>query len=83
MRDPVDWQHLGRALGLYDRTLTKIRNDQHEKTDACKIEMLAAWLQQLDDVSQKGPPSWSVLQDALTMTREKELADKIFGGELS
>ena len=73
----VDWQPLGLALGLLYHTLKKIENDHRDKTDKCKMEMLAAWLQQLDHVPQKGVPSWSVLQAALRRMGEEELASRI------
>ena len=77
LKNLIDWQSLGLALGLLYPTLTKIKNDQREKADECKMEMLAAWFQQRDNVSQKGVPSWSVLQAALRKMGENELADKI------
>ena len=58
-------------------TLKKIENDHPNNTDKCKIEMLAAWLEQRDNVPQKGVPSWSVLQAALRRMGENVLADKI------
>ena len=39
--------------------------------------MLAAWLQQQDNVIKKGIPSWTVLQTALWKIGENELADEI------
>ena len=75
--DVADWKRLGLQLGLLYPTLTKIRNDQRDQTDDCKMEMLSAWLNQQDDVPQKGVPSWSVLQAALRRIGENELADKI------
>ena len=39
-----------------------------------KIQMLEAWLQQQDNVSEKGVPSWSVLRNALEKIGENELA---------
>ena len=77
LKDLVDWQSLGLALGLRYSTLTKIKTDQREKTDECKMEMLAAWLQQQENVPQKGVPSWQMLQTALRRMGENQLADKI------
>ena len=73
----TDWKRLGLELGLHYPTLTKIRSDQHDQTDDCKMEMLSAWLNQQDCVLQKGVPSWPVLQAALRRMGENELADKI------
>ena len=77
LNELVDWQSLGLALGLHYSTLAKIRNDLRD-THECKLAMLAAWLQQWDNVPQKGVPSWSVLRAALERMGENELADKIF-----
>ena len=41
------------------------------------MEMLAAWLQQQDNVSRKGVPSWSVLRTALEEIGEHQLASEI------
>ena len=69
----VNWKNLGLALGLLYPTLQKIEIQPHE--DRMR-EMLAAWLQQQDNVSQHGIPSWSVLQTALKNIGEKELANE-------
>ena len=61
----VNWKNLGLALGLLYPTLQKIEREQRDKADDCMREMLVAWLQQQDNVSQHGIPSWSVLQTAL------------------
>ena len=58
-------------------TLKKIDDDQRGKTDRCVMEMIAAWLQQQDNVSKKGVPSWTVLQTALRKIGEIQLADEI------
>ena len=68
---------LGLKLGLHYSTLKKIRHDHHDGTDMCKMEMLAAWLQQHYNVSQNGVPSWSVLVAALRRMGENELASRI------
>ena len=72
----VNWKNLGLALGLLYPTLHKIEREQHDKADDCMREMLAAWLQQQDNVSQHGIPSWSVLQTALKNVGENELANE-------
>ena len=70
-----DWQSLGLALGLLYPSLKKIDEDQRGKTDKCIMEMLVAWLNQQDNVCQKGVPSWSVLKAALNKIGEIQLAD--------
>ena len=72
----VNWKNLGLALGLLYPTLQKIEREQCDKADDCMREMLAAWLQQQDNVSQHGIPSWSVLQTALKNIGENELANE-------
>ena len=77
LKNLVDWQSLGLALGLLYPTLEMITKEKHGDIGECKMKMLAGWLQQWDNVSQKGVPSWSVLQAALRRMGENELADKI------
>ena len=76
LKDVIDWQSLGLELGVLYSTLKKIEKD-YRKVDACMMEMLAAWLQQQDEVNQVGVPSWSVLQTALRKIGENELANRI------
>ena len=73
----TDWKLLGLQLGLHYSTLKKIKRDQHDVIDDCKMEMLSAWLQQQDDVSQRGVPSWSALKNALRRMGENTIADRI------
>ena len=78
VHEVTDWKRLGLALGLrYQPTLTDIELHRHYKPDDCKMDMLSAWLKQQDMVSQKGDPSWPVLQAALRRIGENELANKI------
>ena len=73
-----DWMKLGMNLGLlYQPTLTDIETHRRGKPDKCRLDMLSAWLQQQDNVVQKGLPSWSVLRAALQRMGENELANKI------
>ena len=73
-----DWKRLGLTLGLlYQPILTSIETFRHYKPDDCKIDMISAWLQQQDNVSQKGVPSWCVLKAALKRMGEHETADRI------
>ena len=61
-----DWKRLGLTLGLLLKpTLTDIETHRHYKAEDCKIDMLSAWLEQQDNVSQRGVPSWSMLRAAL------------------
>ena len=72
-----DWQSLGLALGLIYPTLERIEIEQRGIIDMCMTKTLAGWLQQNDNVSQHGAPSWRVLQTALRNIGENELADTI------
>ena len=74
LKNVVDWQSLGLELGLLYPTLKRIKKEQHGDISDCVMEMLAAWLQQQDNVSRKGVPSWSVLRTALRSIGENELA---------
>ena len=75
--DLTNWKKLGLGLGLRYPTLTKIEEEQHGRIEDCKMEMLSAWLQQQDNVPQKGVPSWSVLRSALQKMGANELADQV------
>ena len=77
LKSVVAWKKLGLELGLLYPTLQKIEKEQHEKVDDCLMEMLSAWLQQQDNVSQNGVPSWSVLRTALEEIGERQLASEI------
>ena len=65
VKSVVDWQSLGLELGLLYPTLKRIKKEQHGDINDCIMEMLVAWLQQQDNVREKGVPSWSVLRKAL------------------
>ena len=69
-----DWQSLGLSLGLLYPTLERIEEEQRGAIEKCKTKMIAAWLQQQDNVCKKGDPSWVVLRTALRKIGE---ADKI------
>ena len=77
IRDLNDWKDLGLQLGLLYSTLKRIDLEQRGFINSCRIDMLSAWLQQQDNVSQKGVPSWSVLRAALKSMGEHETADRI------
>ena len=71
------WKDLGLQLGLLYPTLKRIDLEQRGIINSCKIDMLSAWLQQQDNVSQRGVPSWCVLKAALKRMGEHETADRI------
>ena len=73
----TDWKSLGLQLGLHYPTLETISRTERGDVVQCKLEMLAAWLRQQDDVSQAGVPSWSVLQKALRSLGQKGLAESM------
>ena len=73
----VQWGPLGLNLGLLQPTLEMIESHKRGDIGECKIAMLAAWLKQKDNVSQKGVPSWQVLRAALKKMGENALAEKI------
>ena len=77
IKNLTDWQSLGLALGLLYPTLEKIEVEQRGAIEKCKTKMIAAWLQQQDNVSKKGVPSWTVLQTALRKIGEIQLTDEI------
>ena len=77
LKNVNDWQSLGLELGLLYPTLKRIKKEQQGDINDCMMEMLAAWLQQQDNVNQVGAPSWGVLQRALNNIGENELANKI------
>ena len=77
LKNLTDWQSLGLALGLLYPTLEKIEVEEFRAIEKCKTKMIAAWLQQQDNVSKKGVPAWSVLQTALSKIGEIKLSDEI------
>ena len=77
LKNLTDWQSLGLALGLLYPSLEKIEEEQRGVIEKCKTKMIAAWLQQHDNVSKKGVPSWSVLRTVLREIGEIQLADEI------
>ena len=69
-----DWQSLGLALGLLYPTLERMEDEQRGAIEKCKTKMIAAWLQQQDNVCKNGVPSWAVLRKALEQIGENQLA---------
>ena len=80
IHDLNDWKELGLQLGLLYTSLERIDREQRGRISDCKMEMLLAWLQQQDNVSQRGLPSWSVLRAALKRMGEHKMADSIVSG---
>ena len=83
IRDLVNWKQLGLQLGLLYSSLEKIDVEQRGKVDSCKIAMLSAWLQQQDNVTSKGVPSWSVLRTAMKRMGEHKVDRPILVQETS
>ena len=77
LKNVNDWQSLGLRLGLLDLTLKRIKKEQQEDINDCMMEMLEAWLQQQDNVSQVGTPSWKSLRVGLMIIGKNELASEI------
>ena len=77
LKNVIDWQSLGLGLGLRYPTLKRIKMEQLGDINDCIREMLAAWLQQQDNVSQVGTPSWESLRVGLMIVGENELASEI------
>ena len=72
-----DWQSLGLELGLLYSTPKRIEEEQRELIVKCKTEMLAAWLQQQDNVAKKDLPSCNTLKVALRNIGENKLAHEL------
>ena len=77
IHDLVRWKQLGLQLGLLYPSLKSIDHEQRGNIDSCRMEMLSAWLQQQDNVTSKGVPSWSVLRAALKRMGAHKLANRI------
>ena len=77
LRNVNDWQSLGLELGLLYSTLKRIKKEQQGDINDCMMEMLAAWIQQQDNVSQVGTPSWESLRVGLMIIGENKLASEI------
>ena len=68
-----DWIDVGLELGLTIDTLREIKKDEKSLGD-CTREMLAAWLEQKDQVEAHGGPTWRQLASALRVYKQKGLA---------
>ena len=75
LKDLVEWKDLGLKLGILKPTLDKIERDRRGMSEECKREMLAAWLQKVDDTVRE--PSWTALVEALNSIEERSLAEEI------
>ena len=70
-----EWEALGLELGLFHNTIENINRERRGKTTACKIDMMAAWLKQTDQVHELGGPTWQQLASALREVSECPLAE--------
>ena len=71
LHDVVRWFQLGIYLDISPPELMKIREDNREKIEACKTEMLVTWLRQSREAS------WSTVVRALVGMRMGTLAQKV------
>ena len=74
LKEVNDWLHLGLQLGLLHSTLERIGENQRENVAKCKTEMLVAWLQQQDNVSN---PCCADLKEALKKIGQNRVASEI------
>ena len=72
-----NWQSLGLELGLLQPTLKRIDEEQHGVIDKCRTKMLAAWLQQDDNIAKRSYPRWAVLKTALGNIGKNNLESEI------
>ena len=72
------WFHLGLSLGLHYSTLKCIEASHHLGVEN-QINVLQKWLNEVDYVSERGPPSWRSLALALDcpLVREHQVACSI------
>ena len=77
LKNVNDWQSLGLQLGLLYPTLERIEVEHRGAIERCKTKMIVSWLQQQDNVTRIGVPSWSVLRAALRKIGENEIARNI------
>ena len=72
-----DWKELGLQLRIHFPTMKRIESEKRGNIGECMMEMLAAWLNQEDDVLEVGIPSWSILRTALKEMGENAVASHI------
>lgn len=75
--DDTTFFELGLQLGLRYATLNKIRAEHQHSIGNCLIECLNAWIEQVDDVKEKGGPSYYTLIVALRNIKQIRVADAI------
>ena len=73
LKDFNNWFRLGLKLGLRHPTLEKICGNG----DDCKMDMLARWLKQQDNVSSKNGPTYQQLIESLRKLGENSLVCEI------
>lgn len=73
----INYQKLGKYLGVSSNTLQTISQQSHGDDDQCLKECLKAWLEQVDDVRMKGPTTIYSLIHALRRIGNKAIADEI------
>ena len=72
----TNWMDIGVELGLEYSTLTEIKKDEKSSND-CTREMLVAWLEQRDQVEDRGGPTLGQLASALRQFKHKQLAKSV------
>ncbi|XP_019862385.1 PREDICTED: uncharacterized protein LOC109591010 [Amphimedon queenslandica] len=73
----INYQKLGLCLGVKSNTLDTISQESHGDDDECLKGCLKAWLEQVDDVRMKGPPTIYSLIHALRRIGNYVIADQI------
>ena len=73
------WFHLGLSLGLHYSTLKDIEASHFLGVENHMTNVLQKWLNEIDRVSERGPPSWRSLALALDcpLVREHQVARSI------
>ena len=74
----TEWQRLGLQLGLMDPTLENIdKQYQNDGPKMCLQKTLAAWLNGMDKVQEKGEQSWSSLAVGMDRIGHGHIASKL------
>ena len=71
------WFQLGLLLGILQPTLAKIEADHRNDVVRCLQECMTCWLRRVDQVDERGRPTWDVLATTLKKMEENYVADKI------
>ena len=77
LRDYNNWKELGLLLGLKWSTLERIEFQKYQRINECKMDMLASWLKQQDNVSSKNGPTYQQLIESLSKLGENSLVCEI------